>query len=75
MIEKKSKLEKYLEETCVNNAKFAKKIGVTHTTFMKYVRGTQIPSILTAAAIQEATDGKVKITDWVTKEKTELSKG
>ncbi len=69
MTEKKTDLAVFLEENCINNVKFAKKVGVTHTTFMKYVRGTQAPSISTAAAIQEATNGKVKLTSWIPKGK------
>lgn len=67
MNKEKSKLACYLEENCIHNVKFAKKIGITHTTLMKYIRGTSTPTIALAAIIQQVTEGKVKITDWVKK--------
>ncbi len=62
---KKITLGEYLEEKCISKIKFAKKVGVTHATLMKYIRGETKPSIDIADAIQKATDGKIKLTDWV----------
>lgn len=61
----KTKLGIYLQEMCINNVAFAKKIGVTHPTLMRYIRGKTVPSVPIAMEIQKATDGKVKLKDWV----------
>lgn len=58
-------LSEYLEEKCISNIKFCRKIGITHSTLMKYIRGERVPSISIADAIHQATEGRVEIVDWV----------
>lgn len=61
-----TKLQKYFEDTGVMKVFFAKKINATPTSLSAWLSGRTVPNIKFAFEIEKATNGYVKVQDWIT---------
>ena len=59
------KLNQYLVSKKINQAPFAKDLGVTQSTIHKYLYKDMMPSGKMMMRIHKMTDGDVTIDDWV----------
>ncbi len=59
------KLHEYFEKTGIMKAFFAKKINTSPATLSAWLHGKSKPKIDQALRIEKATDGFVKIKDWL----------
>ncbi len=60
-----NKLREYIEKNGLRKDFFAKKIGTTGTTLSSWLHGKTQPKIRFAIKIEKATDGFVKVKDWL----------
>lgn len=61
------KLKKYMLANKLNGKQLAAQIKVDPSTISRFLKGTQKPTLDLAFHIQDATNGKVKATDWLSK--------
>lgn len=59
------KLDEYFRNTGVKQVFFAEKIGISTTALRSILKGSSLPSIPTAYAIEKQTDGQVTLYDWI----------
>lgn len=59
------KLSDYLETHSIKPADFARDVGVTPATITGWCNGSFHPSAKRATKIEEVTNGKVRVTDFV----------
>lgn len=60
-----NKLESYLRETKTRDLHFAKRAGLSSSIISRLRRGHVLPSLQTAAKIEDATGGLVPMRSWV----------
>jgi len=57
-------LKTYISQNNLTLAEFGARVGVSHASVSRWVNGERTPSLGTALAIEKATKGKVKPSDW-----------
>lgn len=65
----KNPLAPYFAETGTSPADLARKLGVAASTVGRWASGKRCPGINEAFRIQEATGGKVLVSQWRTRKK------
>lgn len=68
---KDTKLAKYFKFHGISQRRFSEILGCTPNTLNLIVRGKSTPTIKIAYRIEQLTNGKVKMLDWVTLEMRE----
>lgn len=63
------KLDLYLSDNKVTEEAFAQLVGVTQPQVNKWRRGVSLPSVGTAAKIEQETRGLVSLADWAVAER------
>ena len=58
-------LRQYLKQQGISYKVFAYKMGVEPTTVYRWLSGHRTPSLHTAIAIEDATNGQVTCRDWI----------
>lgn len=59
------KLKEYLDATGIKQTFLAKKSGISKASINVYALGKKVPSIEVALKIEKATDGHVRLYDWL----------
>ena len=59
------KLIDYMTTTRITSVALARRIGVSHSTVLRWAHGTMSPSMRRIPAIETATEGKVAAQDFV----------
>jgi DNA-binding XRE family transcriptional regulator len=62
------KLASYLTTQNIRQADFANSVHASQPTISKLMSGSTLPSLALAVAIERATGGAVKASDWVSNE-------
>lgn len=58
-------LAAYLAQKNMTQAQLAEMVGVSRAYMSQLVKGPKTPSLAVASAIERATKGRVKASDWV----------
>lgn len=64
-------LAAYLEKHGLTQAEFGRRVGMSRLVISRYARGIRFPRPSSIKAIQEATRGKVKFDDYLTREEAQ----
>lgn len=59
------KLKRYLQRNAITAEQFAGQIGVSPSAISQMLGGKILPSLATARKIEAATNGRVRMQDWV----------
>lgn len=62
------KLKNYLQEYGIRINFFAKRVGVSAPTLSTWIHEKHIPTVIYAYKIEQITEGKVKLQDWITED-------
>ena len=58
----------YLEQPAVTASNLARRVGVAHTTILRWANGSICPNSQRLNRLHEATDGKVAPNDFLTRQ-------
>lgn len=68
-------LKEYLEKTGLKNSFFADKIGVSHQLLLRYLKGYNRPPLEILVRIEDETNGKVPVREWLSAQNCENNAG
>lgn len=62
---KNSPLNTIFKDMCISKALLARKIGISPQRLQNYLSGRSVPPLEIAVRIEQFTEGKIKVKDWI----------